>query len=128
MSKDGKVKWRQVLAPATILCASPNANTVLNELQASYYADDIEPIEVKCTRCGLEWKPSQQSHWTASVCSNCYSDRVVVTVVRLQFEDWGNQNGGGMERDERWQAAARLCASTMDRLERLKAIWKAEAR
>ena len=38
-------------------------------------------------------------------CSNCYSEAVYITGLRMTFHNWGEQNGGDAERDGRYNSA-----------------------
>jgi DNA-directed RNA polymerase subunit RPC12/RpoP len=92
-------------APCTILVTSKSAPNMLREMSEHFYADAVDPLEYKCLRCGLQWDDSPLRSYRDVTCSNCYSERVVITMVRLGFENWGEQNGGEREQRDRYEHA-----------------------
>lgn len=100
-------------APCTLLCRTAAAPLRLRELAEMFTADAVDPKEYKCLRCGCEWEREYGYDWKTAACSNCYSERVIVTVVRLGFENWGEQNGGESEQRQRYENALRNVATAM---------------
>lgn len=100
-------------APCTILVTSGTARVQFNVLIEQFHADDVRPSEFKCLRCGLEWEADPLTDFRTVTCSNCYSERVILTIVRLSFENWGEQNGGEREQRDRYENAKRQVASAL---------------
>jgi DNA-directed RNA polymerase subunit RPC12/RpoP len=109
-----------VNVPTTILCRCKTAHSRLRELSERYCADACDPMEYKCLRCHCEWDDSLLRDYREVVCSNCYSDRVILTMVRLGFENWGEQNGGEKEQRERYQRAVDAFAKANAGIARMK--------
>lgn len=109
-------------ALCTISVRSKSAQVQLNKIATDVHADGADPIEYKCLRCGLEWDCCPLDEWENRTCSNCYSERVVITKVRLEFSNWGEQNGGEKEQRERYEAAKRAYDFVADKLARLEAL------
>lgn len=120
MVKSVDSESRILKAPCTILVRSQTAKQQLSALLDQFHADAVYPLGFKCNCCGLEWEGSPFSEWTTVDCSNCYSQRAVLTVVELEFCNWGEQNGGTAERDERYEDAKRYVYPVMRELESLK--------
>jgi hypothetical protein len=106
-------------ACCTILVSEQSAPQRLRELAERFCADAVDPWAFRCARCGLEWSDPPYLDYRDVTCSNCYSDRVVITIVRLGFEDWGPQNGGAAEQQERLKRAEREFAPAMRALQRI---------
>ena len=100
-------------APTTILVTSKSASQRLRELAERFTADAVDPLEYKCLRCHCEWPREACYDWRTAVCSNCYSERVIITVVRLGFENWGEHNGGEAEQRKRYDAAVKATKKAM---------------
>lgn len=114
---------RYLNVPCTILIKGPQAHQRLCELTKRLYGDDAYPHSYRCSRCGLEWKhASVGDEWLNVTCSNCYSDRVVLIEARLIFQDWGEQNGGKVERDARYERAASETAVAREAISALKSV------
>ena len=93
-------------APCEILVTSKSARDRLRKIGEHFHSDLVDPAEVKCLRCHTEWDNFCAGYRTIT-CSNCYSDRVIITAVRLAFLNWGEHNGGEAEQRERFKAAER---------------------
>lgn len=109
-----------VNALCTILAQSKTAPRCLAEMAERYTADGIDPIACKCLRCHCEWDDVILQDYRTMSCSNCYSDRVVITAVRLSFNNWGEQNGGEAEQQKRYEAARQECTPAFRLMERLR--------
>lgn len=107
-------------ALCTISVRSKGAAGQLDKLARELFADGIDPIEYKCLRCGTEWDCSPCDEWRDRTCSNCYSERVVITKVRLEFSNWGEQNGGEREQRERFERAKQAYDFVASKLARAK--------
>ena len=107
-------------ALCTILAKSKTAQQRLNEMAEKYTADGIDPIACKCLRCHCEWDDVLLRDYRTMSCSNCYSDRVIITAVRLSFNNWGEQNGGEAEQRKRYEAAKRQCTPAFELMERFR--------
>lgn len=108
------------MAPCTILVTCKSAGPRLREMAERFHADVVDPMEYRCCRCGLEWDDSPLRDYREVVCSNCYSERVVLTMVRLGFDDWGPQNGGSREQSKRLKEAERILSTAMRAIRSLK--------
>lgn len=108
-------------ATCTIPVRSKSAPARLRELGARFHADAIDPLEYKCLRCGLEWDDSPLRNYREVVCSNCYGERVILTMVRLGFEDWGPRNGGAQEQERRYSSAQRSFSTALKAIRGIKA-------
>lgn len=106
--------------PVTILCRCKTAHSRLRDLAERYHADGCDPLEYKCLRCHDEWDDSPLRDYREVVCSNCYSERVILTMVRLDFENWGEQNGGEKEQRDRWQRAVNDFAKANAAIDKLR--------
>lgn len=103
---------KDLLAPCAILVTAKSAKRRLGKLADSFHADSATPWAFRCQRCKLEWSdPPYTGDWTGITCSNCYSERVILSSVRLDFFDWGEQNGGKRERMERYRHAKQMLAA-----------------
>lgn len=109
--------------PCTILVTSDSARERINALAIRHHADAVDPIWYKCLRCHCEWDMSPCTDPKTVSCSNCYSSRVVVTVVRLAFDSWGEQNGGEREQRKRYLKCLSLTAKAMKAVEDTRRIW-----
>lgn len=80
---------------------------MLGGLSEQYYADQITPTGFTCTDCGTKWDRvcTQREEYEDVSCSNCYGEHVMISEVRLTFFNWGEQNGGDQERDDRYEFA-----------------------
>jgi DNA-directed RNA polymerase subunit RPC12/RpoP len=107
-------------ALTTILVGSKSAQRRLREMAERFHADAVDPLEYKCLRCHLEWDDSPVTDYRTVTCSNCYSDRVVLTMVRLGFENWGEQNGGVQEQRARYEKAKQECGQAVCIIEALR--------
>jgi DNA-directed RNA polymerase subunit RPC12/RpoP len=74
-------------------------------MERRFHCDAIDPMEYECARCGCAWDDAVLTDYRKVVCSNCYSERVLLVAVRLTFHNWGEQNGGVREQMERYRAA-----------------------
>lgn len=101
-------EWLTLKFPCRILARSKSAQTRLQRIEKQTNCDDIDPFEYECSRCGCRWDDAVLTDYREVVCSNCYSDRVLLVLLRLTFHNWGNQNGGKKEQRERFQAAKAL--------------------
>ena len=107
-------------ALCTVLAKSKTAPHRLNEMAERYTADGIDPIACKCLQCHCEWDDVLLRDYRTMSCSNCYSDRVVITAVRISFNNWGEQNGGEAEQRKRYEAAKQECTPAFELMERLR--------
>ena len=107
-------------ALCTILARSKTAPQQLSEMAERYTADGIDPLACKCLRCHCEWDDVLLRDYRTMSCSNCYSDRVVITAIRLSFNNWGEQNGGESEQRKRYEAASRECTPAFELMKRLR--------
>jgi hypothetical protein len=94
-------------AAVTILARSSSASVRLRKLAEQVNADGADVIAIRCCRCKLEWDDVVLQDYREIVCSNCYSERVVITTVRLMFHNWGEQNGGMAAQKIRVEGAVR---------------------
>lgn len=108
-------------ALCTISTRSTSARANLNKLAQQLYADGADPIELKCLRCGIEWEISPIDDWHQATCSNCYSERLVITKILLEFDNWGDQNGGEKEQRERYERAKDAYDRVAEKLDLLRA-------
>ena len=113
-------KALQVNALCTVLARSKSAPRQLREIAERYSADGIDPLACKCMACGCEWDDVLLRDYRTMSCSNCYGDRVIITAIRLSFNDWGEQNGGREEQSSRWQRAKEESTPADELLERIK--------
>lgn len=109
-----------LLAPCTILVNSLTTSKRLRELAEQFQSDATDPVEFKCVRCGCAWERCVSNDYNTVTCSNCYSERVIITIVRLGFENWGEQNGGEKEQRARYEKAGREVSAAMKALAKLK--------
>ena len=79
----------------------------LRRLGERLAVDAIDPLWYRCRSCGLVWDDSPLRDYEDVVCSNCYSERVMLVRVRLGFHNYGKQNGGKSEQIERRRVAMR---------------------
>lgn len=105
-------------ACCTILVTSNSARERLGEIATQYTADGISPLEYRCPRCGLNWDANPLTDFREVTCSNCYNERIVLTMVRLDFENWGEQNGGETEQRGRYDRAVREFAPALAAIEK----------
>jgi len=91
--------------PCAIKCRAKDANEQITALMEQYAADAADPVSFKCLRCKDEGYDGPLSSWRHKVCSNCYSENVMIVKVRLGFENWGDQNGGEAQQRERYDRA-----------------------
>ena len=48
-----------------------------------------DPWEFRCSDCRLRWEVSPMTDIRTVVCSNCYSDKVRLTAIRIEvLDDW----------------------------------------
>jgi hypothetical protein len=73
--------------------------------EKTYLSDGADPARLKCKSCGFEWWCEALDEWQEATCSNCYGERLMLTGARLEFNNWGIQNGGSKERDDRMRFA-----------------------
>jgi hypothetical protein len=67
------------------------------------HADNVHPWEYECRRCHCVWRDAVLADPQQVTCSNCYGDNIVISKVRLTFENWGEQNGGEREQRQRYE-------------------------
>lgn len=96
--------------PCNISVRGKTAALSLDKTAKKWFSDGADPVDFKCLRCGTEWDELPPSEWHTKTCSNCYSDRVVIVGVRVEFNNWGEQNGGEREQMERYESAKQLRA------------------
>ena len=102
-----KKSWVSLVAPCRIPSRGSSADKMLDRHSKDLYADTVDPIKFKCDDCGQEDEriTTNRDEWAQMSCSNCYSDHMLIVGVRLTFFDWGEQNGGKAERDDRYNFA-----------------------
>ena len=93
---------------------------MLRDLAERFTADAVDPSEYKCLRCHCEWEQPAGYEWRTVTCSNCYSERVVITIVRLGFQNWGEQNGGEAEQRARHEKAVKETRAALDAIKHLR--------
>lgn len=98
-------EWLQVKMPCRILGRSKSAFKRLQRLEKGLFCDGIDPLEYECACCHTKWDDAVLTDYREVVCSNCYSERVLLVAVRLTFHNWGEQNGGVKEMRGRYKAA-----------------------
>jgi Zn finger protein HypA/HybF involved in hydrogenase expression len=48
-----------------------------------------DPLEFRCSDCRLRWEADTFTDVRTVVCSNCYSDKVRMTAIRIEVrDDW----------------------------------------
>ena len=119
-AEESRNRTLTVYALCTVLAKSKTAPQQLSKMAERYTADGIDPIACKCLRCHCEWDDVILQDYRTMSCSNCYSDRVVITAVRLSFNNWGEQNGGETEQRKRYDAAKQECTLAFELMERLR--------
>lgn len=79
-----------------VRCAARAHSTPLKirELAEKLSADAVDPMRYTRRSCRLTWGCSPLDDYREVVCSNCYSESVLLIGVRLGFANWGKQNGG----------------------------------
>lgn len=99
--------WKSLVASCRIPARAKSASAMLGRYASRYYADSVDPVKFKCTDCGQEDEriTTNRDEWVEITCSNCYSESVMIAGIRLTFFDWGEQNGGKKERDDRYSFA-----------------------
>lgn len=81
----------------------------LHKLGKRFAADAVDPLWYECRSCGLVWDDSPLRQYEDVTCSNCYSDRVLLIRVRLEFHNWGKQNGGKRQQIDRIHSVIMAC-------------------
>lgn len=96
--------WKSLVASCRIPARAKSASKMLQRYSTKYYADSVDPMKFKCGDCGQEDERITTNHdeWAEMTCSNCYSEYMFIVGIRLTFFDWGEQNGGKKERDDRY--------------------------
>ncbi len=94
-----------VIAPCKMLVRSKTARDRFNKLSSRLFADGADPCGFHCLGCGFKWDDEPLTDWQNVYCSNCYSGRVLLVSMRLEFNSWGKQNGGIAEAKNRLEAA-----------------------
>lgn len=104
--------WRSLVAECRIPARSKGADRMLARHERRFYADGVDPIEFQCNDCGQrdDRITTNRDEWAKKTCSNCYSERVLIVGIRLTFHNWGEQNGGAKERDDRYEHALQIIA------------------
>lgn len=120
VDQESRDRTLTVDALCTILAKSKTAPQRLSDMAEMYTADGIDPLACKCLRCSCEWDDVLLRDYRTMSCSNCYSDRVIITAVRLSFNNWGEQNGGEAEQRKRYEVAKRVCSPAFELMERLR--------
>lgn len=92
-------------APCTILVTARTASARIAAAAMEANADWCDVRAFRCLRCGLSWEAELCVEWRTTTCSNCYSERVVITLLRLSFDNWGEHNGGEPAQRARWECA-----------------------
>ena len=102
-----KKSWKSLVASCRIPARAKSASVMLLRHSKKYYADSVDPVKFKCSDCGQEDEriTTNRDEWAQMTCSNCYSENVLIVGIRLTFFDWGEQNGGKEERDDRYNFA-----------------------
>lgn len=87
---------RTLFARCSIVARDSKAIETTHATAKKYHADHAQPWACRCTDCRIEWA-LDLSDWKTVTCSNCYGEHVRVVWVRLEFQNWGEQNGGEKE-------------------------------
>lgn len=100
---------KHLLVPCRLKVAGKHAQSKVHQIALSLRADHAEPASLRCPGCKLSWPIGSFTDWKTASCSNCYSSAVWIKTVRLQFINWGENNGGKAEMLSRYEKAlARL--------------------
>lgn len=108
--RDPRKQFTELILRCNIQTKRKWAGTALGKLYSDTFADGCDPIAYKCLDCGLEWGTSPLDDWREKTCSNCYSERLAITKVRLEYDNWGAQNGGRDEMEKRMAVAIKMGA------------------
>ena len=104
----------RLTAPCNLLVTAASTPARLSQMCNQYHADGIDPMAYRCARCHLHWDGSPADDYKTVTCSNCYSDNVWLTRVRLAFDNRGQNNDGAKAQRERFEKA-KLLADRADR-------------
>lgn len=88
-----------------ILAHGPNVMRKIAWVGNQLHADVADPWEFECRSCHSTWMVDGFADPREVTCSNCYSTNIVISALRLGFENWGEQNGGEREQRERYDSA-----------------------
>jgi hypothetical protein len=91
--------------PVRFLARAHSTPLKLRQLAEQFTADAIDPLWYTCQSCKLTWDCSPLDDYREVVCSNCYSENVLLVGVRLGFANWGKQNGGVKHMMDRFRKA-----------------------
>ena len=88
-----------------ILAHGKNVLLRMTWIMDQLHADAVDPWEYECRSCRCIWGDAVLTDPREVTCSNCYSDNVVISKLRIGFENWGENNGGKAEQLQRYNAA-----------------------
>jgi len=103
------IQWKHLVVPANIRADSKTAVGQLAKIARSYFADESQPFEFTCKQCKVVTPEAHMhSEWKTATCSNCYSERMYVSKVRLTYYNWGEHNGGDAELIDRHETGRNM--------------------